>query len=78
MKKVLLTSLQHLHELSEKGMHESDAFNQSLDNYLHAIKDADVSEKKAAIEFLEKCQCIGTLNISNMIESLEENLLIAA
>jgi hypothetical protein len=57
----LVDSLKHLHELSEKGMSNTSAFNKSHELYLKALM----------LNFLTKIGRIASLNISNMIESLE-------
>lgn len=71
-KTTLVDIVKHLHELSEKGMSKSSAFNQSHDLYVKTLmEENDPLEIEKALEFLIKVGNIDSLNVSNMIEQLE-------
>lgn len=67
--------LKHLHELSEKGLFETEEFNQGLDSYIHILAGANnLTEIRKAISFLSSIDSIGTLNLEFLIEQLEEKI----
>lgn len=63
--------LEQLKELSDKGIHDGEAFNEMLNEYHEAVVHADRAELHEARNYLSKVKTIGKLKVGDMVENLE-------
>jgi len=68
--------LEYMHELAMGWLHESDSFDNAFKLYIKRsmTTESDIMERLAARDYLISIKFlgIGSLNIENMIKSLEE------
>ena len=71
----LLEIFEHMNELADSGMTNSDAFDKAHDQYIHRLSYEDItaSEFRNAIDFLGKND-ISELNSEYMIEELSDKI----
>ena len=77
MTKITLTEcLKHMKELIDAGMEHHTAFDDANNEYIHRLIEEEVPqlELQEALAFLSKTDYMGQMNISNMIEQLEDEI----
>lgn len=63
--------LQRLKELSDDGMYMTDVFDQTHQEYRHALSYSNRTERLEARSYLAGLHAIGNLDIEHMREELE-------